>query len=116
LTGGIVAMAFVGMTVLTQAHAKLEKSEPAASATLTTAPANLKFWFNEKLDLKVTKITLTGPAGKVELGAAHAMGDKVIMAPVTGKMAAGKYSVDWQTAGDDGHVLKGTFAFNLKAK
>ena len=42
------------------------------------------------------------------------MGEKTLMAPVTGKMADGKYTVNWQTAGDDGHVQKGTFAFNVK--
>jgi methionine-rich copper-binding protein CopC len=29
-------------------------------------------------------------------------------------MADGRYTVNWQTAGDDGHLQKGTFAFTVK--
>jgi methionine-rich copper-binding protein CopC len=42
------------------------------------------------------------------------MGKNNVMAPIVGKMADGKYTVSWQTAGDDGHVQKGTFSFTLK--
>jgi methionine-rich copper-binding protein CopC len=50
----------------------------------------------------------------VELGPATSTGEKTVTAAVTGKMPDGKYSVAWQTAGKDGHVQKGTFAFNVK--
>jgi len=30
------------------------------------------------------------------------------------KMSDGRYTVAWQSAGDDGHVQKGDFAFTLK--
>ena len=44
------------------------------------------------------------------------MGEKTIMAAITGTMVDGKYAVDWQTAGDDGHVQKGAFTFTLTLK
>jgi methionine-rich copper-binding protein CopC len=112
--GAVVAIALTAGSASVAGHAKLEKSEPAAAATVTTTPAHLQLWFNEKPDLKVTKITLSGPAGQVEVGPAHSKGEKTIMTDITGKMPDGKYSVSWQTAGKDGHVQKGTFAFNLK--
>jgi copper resistance protein C len=114
--GGLVILALVSAIALVQAHAKLEKSEPTANATVSKTPTSVQMWFNEAPDLKVTKVELVGAAGKVELGPAHSMGKNNVMAPIIGKMADGKYTVNWQTAGDDGHVEKGTFAFTLAAK
>lgn len=104
----------VALSVVLQAHMKVEKTEPANGASLNAPPPHVQLWLTEKPDLKVTKLELEGVSGKIELGPAHMMGDKTLMAAVTGKMADGKYTVNWQTAGNDGHVQKGTFAFTLK--
>ncbi|HWW86736.1 MAG TPA: copper resistance CopC family protein [Vicinamibacterales bacterium] len=107
-------LAVVALTALVQAHTKLEKSEPRAGAVVTAAPGQIQLWFNEKLDAAVSKIDLTSPSGKVDLGPAHAMADKSLMAAITGKLGDGTYTVGWQTAGDDGHVVKGDFTFTVK--
>ena len=116
LSTTFVLVALFAAAALIQAHAKIEKSEPAANSTIATVPTSVQMWFNEAPDLKVTKVELAGASGKVELGPAHSMGKNNIMAPIIGKMTNGKYTVNWQTAGDDGHVEKGTFAFTLSAK
>ena len=108
----VVAVAFA---VVLQAHMKVEKTEPADGATLAAAPTAVQLFLTEKPDLKVTKLELSGASGKVTLGPAHMMGEKTLMAAVTGKMAQGKYTVNWQTAGNDGHVQKGSFAFSVKS-
>jgi len=115
LCGGLVIFAMAGMALL-QAHAQVQKTEPAANSTISKAPTSVQMWFNEAPDLKVTKVELSGASGKVELGPAHSMGKNNVMAAVIGKMADGKYTVNWQTAGDDGHVEKGTFTFTLSTK
>jgi methionine-rich copper-binding protein CopC len=38
-----------------------------------------------------------------------------LTAGVTGTIADGTYTVAWQAAGDDGHLVKGTFTFTVKA-
>jgi methionine-rich copper-binding protein CopC len=96
------------------AHAKLEKTEPASGATLTAPPPQVQLWFNEKLDPAVSKIEVTGPSGKVELGPAHSMQPKSLMAAFKTEIPDGKYTVNWQTAGDDGHPQKGEFGFTVK--
>jgi methionine-rich copper-binding protein CopC len=106
-----VAITFVAIV---QAHLKVEKMEPTDGAELSAPPASIQLFLTERPDLKVTKIELVGASGDVELGPAHMMGEKTVMAVVTGKMADGKYTVNWQTAGDDGHLQKGTFAFMVK--
>lgn len=102
------------VTALVQAHTKLEKSEPADGATVTTAPSAVQLFFNEKPDVKVSKVDITGPAGKVQVGAVHSMAEKDLMAPIVGALANGKYTVNWQTAGKDGHVQKGTITFTVQ--
>jgi methionine-rich copper-binding protein CopC len=113
----IVSASVLGIAVLSvvlAAHMKVEKTEPANGATLATPPPHVQLWLTQKPDMKVTKVDLAGPSGKVTLGPPHTMSDKTLMAAVTGKMADGKYTVNWQTAGDDGHVQKGSFTFTVK--
>ena len=107
-------LAVVALTALVQAHTKLEKSEPAAGAVVTAAPNQIQLWFNEKLDAAVSKIDLTSPSGKVDLGPPHVTTDKALMAGISGKLGDGTYTVAWQTAGDDGHLVKGDFTFTVK--
>jgi copper resistance protein C len=101
--------------VLVQGHTKLEKTEPANGATVNAPVAHLQLSFNEAVDPAVSKIDLTGPSGKVAVGPVHAMG-KMLKADVTEKTSDGKYTVAWQAAGDDGHVIKGEFSFSVQAK
>ena len=42
------------------------------------------------------------------------MADKDIMAAIKAPLGNGKYTVAWQVAGKDGHVLKGAFAFTVQ--
>jgi methionine-rich copper-binding protein CopC len=102
------------LAAVPQAHTALTKSEPAAGKTVTAAPKQIQLWFNEKIDAAVSKIELTGPSGKVNLSPAHAMGEKSLMAGISGQIADGSYTIAWQTAGDDGHVVKGSVKFTLK--
>jgi methionine-rich copper-binding protein CopC len=111
LVAGVLGVA--GPALL--AHAKLEKTEPAANATVTKAPAQVSVTFSEAPDAAVSKLSIKGPGDKVTLVKTHVMG-KQLMASVQGQMPDGLYTVSWQTAGDDGHAQKGDFAFTLKTQ
>ena len=106
--------ALVALTVSLAAHMAVEKTDPARDATVTLALKHVQLWFTQKPDLKVTKIELEGPSGAVKLAPAHMMGEKSVMAALDGELADGAYTVRWQSAGDDGHVQKGAYAFQLK--
>ncbi len=109
-----VAAAVVALSALLYAHTKLEKSDPADGATVTTSPQWVQLFFSEKPDLKVSKVEVVGPSGKIEVGPAHSMADKDLMAAFDRPLDSGKYTVSWQTAGKDGHVLKGSFSFTVR--
>lgn len=115
LGSGLVAAAIIAATAFLQAHAHLEKTVPADKSTVDKAPASVQLFFSEEPDLAVSKLSIKGPSDKVKLVGTHAMG-KSLMATVEGAMTDGLYTVDWATAGDDGHAQKGAFTFTLKTK
>lgn len=95
------------------AHAHLKKTSPAAGARLTAAPTQLVLTFSEAPALPVSALRLLGPDSvQVALGTlTHDAGALTMTAPITGALKAGRYTVQWQAAGDDGHVQHGSFQF-----
>jgi methionine-rich copper-binding protein CopC len=98
-----------------EAHMKVEKTEPAADAVISSPMPHVQIFFSEAPDLKVSKLEIKGPSEKTKLVQAHVMG-KSLMAMVEGEMPDGVYTVSWQSAGDDGHMQKGDFKFTVKRK
>jgi len=92
------------------AHAELERTDPADNAMLTAPPAAVQLWFDEKPDLAVSSIVVTGSSGPAPLGPLFSLGNHM-GANFKGTLAPDSYTVAWQTAGDDGHVEKGEFSF-----
>ncbi len=114
LTLGTLSLASPGSASFR--HLSLKKSEPAASATLTSLPPDVKLWFTAPAQLRLTRLVLVGPVGEVELGkpAQAATRDAPIIFPVQGGGQPGTYTAKWVTAGRDGHPIKGEFAFEVK--
>src|ERR1041384_6324765 len=111
-----VLLATVGVTSLAWAlHTVLVKAPPAIDGTVTAPPTDLTLWFNERPDLSLSNIRLRAPDSTyVELGAVKAGTDSTALtAPVHGTMKPGKYTVLYRTAGDDGHVMRGSYSFTL---
>jgi len=62
----VAAIALACATALS-AHMKFEKAVPASGSTVSAAPSEVQVWFSEAPDAAVSKLTLTGPAGPIEL-------------------------------------------------
>lgn len=122
VAAGILAIGATSTPSLSAAlrHTRLVKASPADKDTLTVAPTSLKLWYNEKIELPAITLKLTGAGGAaVTLGAVTR--DSVnaptsAVAPITGKLAPDTYTVSWSLAGADGHPVKGTYTFVLKAR
>jgi methionine-rich copper-binding protein CopC len=110
----IAATSILTLSATLLAHMKLARSVPAQGATLNARPASVQIWFTEAPDPKLTKITVQGSAGPIKLGAVRVESDKSAAAAVEGDMPDGAYTVNWQSAGNDGHVQKGSFTFTLR--
>lgn len=98
------------------AHGKLEMSTPANGATLTAAPTELKFQFNEPVEAAVSAVKLVGPGDKeTALEKPHAAdGDAKTLVVAVPKLDAGAYRAQWATSGHDGHRVKGEIRFTVK--
>lgn len=112
----------------TSAHSPLASLSPQDGAFLSQAPAQIKMVFKSPTKLfkvemlKITSDTNRSLLGKlfgntegdlVSLDEAFLMNtaeEHVIMLPI---LKSGKYSVAWRAMGEDGHVIKGDFSFQL---
>ncbi len=110
----LLAAAVAGLS----AHLKVERSMPEADSTVTVAPTQLRLWFSQQPTVPISSLTLEGPDGKVATGKAVAGQtdgklDRSLVAPVTGSLVAGKYTVTWRTSGPDGHIQTESFTFTF---
>lgn len=96
------------------AHAILRSSSPSNGEHLASAPRELRLTYTEAPELVLTRIELLAATGeRVQLGALRTAEDSttVVIAPITGPLRGGAYTVNWQIAGADGHPVRGSFAF-----
>ncbi|WP_411279555.1 copper resistance CopC/CopD family protein [Gemmatimonas sp.] len=101
---------------LAQAHGTLKSSVPAAGAHLGVAPRELRLTFTESPELTFTTLILRRADGSaVALGPLLVASDsrRAVIAAVQGALAAGTYTVEWKTAGADGHPVTGRFDFTI---
>lgn len=96
-------------------HNELTRSSPAKESTVAS-PAEIRLWFREKSEPALSSITLirTSDSSKVALAKVAQTDDPLsIKAAVPVTLAPGGYLVSWRTAGDDGHVIRGSFPFTV---
>jgi methionine-rich copper-binding protein CopC len=99
------------------AHADLASADPAAGATVKTAPTEISITFTEEVEPKFSSIEVLDAAGKrVDDGKPHTAPDNEKQLSVGLKpLAAGTYKVNWHvTAADDSHKTKGSYGFTIK--
>lgn len=95
-------------------HLRLTRSEPAEGTVVTKPPDQLRLWFSERPRVEVSSITLSGPDGPASVSAVRAGKDTLALeATIESPLVVGEYVVRWRTAGRDGHVLRGEFAFQI---
>lgn len=112
--GVFVASLVAIFTVGLGAHLSVLKTMPADKATVFEPPERVQVWFNQAPPARVSRLELTGPAGDVELGTLEVDAkDRSIAAAVATPLPPGRYEVSWRAAGDDGHVMRGTFTFTF---
>lgn len=100
------------------AHAALVKAEPARRAVLSTAPAQIRLWFNEEIEpayaslsvLDENKKPVTDNKVKV-----HPEDAKSIVLELP-EMQSGRYTVKFRVLSVDGHVVDSEYNFTVADK
>jgi hypothetical protein len=116
----IAALALAALLALplsAAAHALLAKSEPARRAVLSKPPAQVRLWFNERLEPAFCTLSVLDAAGKpVTTAAAHvAAEDPKLLELTLPSLAPGTYTVRYQVLSVDGHTVKSSFTFSVKS-
>ena len=96
-------------------HFALVRSSPEADASVSSLD-EVRLWFSQVPQEGSVSVRLVGPAGEaVETGdlASDPEDGKVVFVPVETTLPGGAYTVAWRGIGDDGHVVRGDFAFTV---
>jgi copper resistance protein C len=116
---GVAAAALATLAVpgLALAHAALVKAEPAKRATLSKPPAQVRLWFNERLEPAYASVVVLD-AAKVQVSKAAAQVDKAdpkLLVLELPALAPGQYTVKYRVLSVDGHTVDYGYTFTLKA-
>lgn len=114
LTLGAAALAAAASDL----HFALVRSSPEAGATVASLE-EVRLWFSQVPQESSVAVRLIDAAGEtVETGELTSDPDdgKVVFVTVDADLAAGGYTVAWRGIGDDGHVVRGDFAFTVTAE
>jgi copper transport protein len=116
LQGVVIATALLVASTPAAAHGFLRRASPEPGAVLDAVPRGIHLIFSEEPERQFTRIALIGPDGHpVALGPVTFIPGHAVDAALTAAVIAGTYRVDWQTAGRDGHVLRGSYEFTIAA-
>lgn len=105
-------------TAASDLHFALVRSAPEADASVPSVD-EVRLWFSQVPQEGSVSVRLVDPAGDgVETGELASDPDdgKVVFVPVSATLPAGAYTVAWRGIGDDGHVVRGDFAFTVTAQ
>ena len=101
--------------VTVAAHMAYSKSVPGKDAALAESPAQLRVWFTQDPEPALSQLSLESPDGEVAIGKTTVSEERSVVAEVPSTLGPGSYTVKWRSAGDDGHVQRGDFAFTIRA-
>ena len=106
----LLAFALLATPVL--AHARLQKSSPAANSKVKS-PQHIVLHFSEGLEPAFSGALLLDQDGRNVSGAPVVI-DGPLLTMTPGKLAPGVYHVSWHSVGHDTHRLDGDFSFTVK--
>ena len=98
------------------AHIEVSSSSPERNQVLERAPTHLRILFSGRIEARYTTLMLIAPDGaQVPIGEVVFLSgsDREVESALPTLAQPGTYTVRWRTAGADGHVLEGSYAFVL---
>lgn len=114
----VFALGAAGAAAANAFHFALSRSAPAADATVS-APEEVRLWFTEAPQDNSVGVRLISPGGEPVATTEPASDPEdatVVFVKPGVPLSAGRYTVSWRGIGDDGHVVRGEFAFSVTAQ
>lgn len=117
----LASLAVLASPATVRAHAGYDRSTPAANASLPGGqmPSQVQVWFTENLELRFSELTVVDKDGqRVDSGDSRGIqGDpKGLVVSLKPGLPDGPYTVIFKNvSAEDGHTVKGSFAFLVGA-
>jgi methionine-rich copper-binding protein CopC len=98
-----------------EAHAFLERAEPAVGSTVQTPPGEVQVLFTEKIEPALSTIQVFDASGReVDKRDVHLdRSNHALLHVSLQPLQAGTYKVVWCVGSVDTHVTKGSFTFRV---
>jgi methionine-rich copper-binding protein CopC len=109
-----VALLVIVAPVAALAHAKMKSSTPKDGSTVAAGLSEIELNFSKPLRLSVVHVRDASKHDVPLRGELPKAFTAVAKINVDG-LTPGAYEVSWTAVAEDGHVMKGTFAFSVKA-
>lgn len=110
---GVAALIVMAGTLAALAHAKMTSSVPKDGATVAAGLSQIELNFSKPLRLTLVKVRRTGDQKEI-----HVSSELPKLMTESAKVSvdalpAGAYDISWTAVAEDGHVMKGSFAFSV---
>jgi methionine-rich copper-binding protein CopC len=98
-----------------EAHAFLERAEPAVGSTVQRSPGEVRVLFTEKIEPALSTVQVFDASGKeVDKHDMHLdRSNHALLHVSLPPLEAGTYKVVWRAVSVDTHVTKGSFTFRV---
>jgi methionine-rich copper-binding protein CopC len=103
----------LGNAGVAAAHAARIASDPNENASLTEPPPRVSAMFNEAMQPQFAAMTVVGPDGNLWSTGEPWVDGAVISVGVRPLGPAGTYTVNYRATSADGHVVAGSWSFQL---
>lgn len=117
LRGALAGLLLLGMlfaaTGVAAAHAVLVSTDPARDAELSRGPERVSATFNEQLQSDFAAMTVVGPDGHLWSTGDTRVDGAVASVAVRPLGPTGTYTVHYRVTSADGHVVSGSWPFQL---
>ncbi len=98
----------------TQAHTYLNDSNPQAGADVGQPVKEIILYFDTKVEPQST-FEVVDEAGEVYQTSSTNIEKNVMSGTMTERLTTGTYTVNWDIIGADGHLIQGSFSFDVHA-
>jgi hypothetical protein len=98
-----------------EAHAFLQRAEPAVGGTVQTSPGEVRIWFTENIEPAFSTVQVFNASGKeVDKRDVHVDRSSPALLQVSlPALEPGTYKVVWRVVSVDTHVTNGNFTFRV---
>ena len=110
-----VLLIVVAGSAKVEAHAFLERAEPAVGSTVQTSPGEVRVLFTEKIEPALSTVQVLDASGReVDKRDVHLdRSNHALLHVSLPRLEAGSYKVVWRVVSVDTHVTNGSFSFRV---